>query len=96
MANNQLNIKSINVAEFKTIDNARVMEILPLAQQGDEGAREELVHGNLKLVLGVVKKFNIRKENIDDIFQVGCLGLLKAIDSFDFNLGVRFPHMLLQ
>ena len=90
MANNQLNIKNINVAEFKTIDNARVMEILPLAQQGDEGAREELVHGNLKLVLSVVKKFNDSKENIDDIFQVGCLGLLKAIDNFDFNLGVRF------
>jgi len=90
MARNRVEITGINTAELIPITNERMMEILPLAQSGDECAREELVHGNLKLVLSVVKKFNNRKENLDDIFQVGCLGLLKAIDNFDFSHGVRF------
>ena len=89
MARNRVEITGINTAELVPITNERMMEILPLAQQGDADAREELVHGNLKLVLSVVKKFNNRKENLDDIFQVGCLGLLKAIDNFDFSHGVR-------
>ena len=90
MARNRVEITGINTAELVPIKNERMMEILPLAKSGDEDAREELVHGNLKLVLSVVKKFNNRKENLDDIFQVGCLGLLKAIDNFDFSHGVRF------
>lgn len=90
MARNRVEITGINTSELIPIKNERMMEILPLAQKGDEEAREELVHGNLKLVLSVVKKFNNRKENLDDIFQVGCLGLLKAIDNFDFSHGVRF------
>ena len=90
MARNRVEITGINTADLIPIKNERMMEILPLAQGGDEDAREELVHGNLKLVLSVVKKFNNRKENLDDIFQVGCLGLLKAIDNFDFSHGVRF------
>ena len=90
MARNRVEITGINTAELVPIKNERMMEILPLAKSGDEDAREELVYGNLKLVLSVVKKFNNRKENLDDIFQVGCLGLLKAIDNFDFSHGVRF------
>ena len=90
MARNRVEITGINTSELIPITNERMMEILPLAQEGNEDAREELVHGNLKLVLSVVKKFNNRKENLDDIFQVGCLGLLKAIDNFDFSHGVRF------
>lgn len=90
MARNRVEITGINTSELVPITNERMMEILPIAQSGDEIAREELVHGNLKLVLSVVKKFNNRKENLDDIFQVGCLGLLKAIDNFDFSHGVRF------
>ena len=90
MARNRVEITGINTSDLIPIKNERMMEILPLAQKGDEDAREELVHGNLKLVLSVVKKFNNRKENLDDIFQVGCLGLLKAIDNFDFSHGVRF------
>ena len=90
MAKNRVEITGINTSELVPITNERMMEILPLAQQGDEEAREELVHGNLKLVLSVVKKFNNRKENLDDVFQVGGLGLLKAIDNFDFSHGVRF------
>ena len=90
MARNRVEITGINTSELIPITNERMMEIIPLAQNGDECAREELVHGNIKLVLSVVKKFNNRKENLDDIFQVGCLGLLKAIDNFDFSHGVRF------
>ena len=90
MARNRVEITGINTSDLIPIKNERMMDILPLAQNGDEDAREELVHGNLKLVLSVVKKFNNRKENLDDIFQVGCLGLLKAIDNFDFSHGVRF------
>ena len=90
MARNRVEITGINTSELIPITNERMMEILHLAQEGNEDAREELVHGNLKLVLSVVKKFNNRKENLDDIFQVGCLGLLKAIDNFDFSHGVRF------
>ncbi len=90
MARNRVEITGINTSELVPITNERMMEILPLAQKGDEAAREELVHGNIKLVLSVVKKFNNRKENLDDVFQVGCLGLLKAIDNFDFSHGVRF------
>lgn len=90
MARNRVEITGINTAELIPITNERMMEIIPLAQKGDESAREELVYGNIKLVLSVVKKFNNRKENLDDIFQIGCLGLLKAIDNFDFSHGVRF------
>ena len=90
MARNRVEITGINTSELIPITNERMMEIITLAQNGDECAREELVHGNIKLVLSVVKKFNNRKENLDDIFQVGCLGLLKAIDNFDFSHGVRF------
>lgn len=90
MARNRVEITGINTAELIPITNERMMEIIPLAQQGDDSAREELVYGNIKLVLSVVKKFNNRKENLDDIFQIGCLGLLKAIDNFDFCHGVRF------
>ena len=90
MARNRVEITGINTSELIPITNERMMEIIPLAQDGDPDAREELVQGNIKLVLSVVKKFNNRNENLDDIFQVGCLGLLKAIDNFDFSHGVRF------
>lgn len=90
MGRTRVEITGINTSSLVPISNERMMEILPSAQEGVEEAREELVHGNIKLVLSVVRKFNNRKENLDDIFQVGCLGLLKAIDNFDMNQGVRF------
>ena len=61
-----------------------------LVKQGNKKAREDLINGNLKLVLSVVKRFTGRRENLDDIFQVGCVGLIKAIDNFDMDIGVRF------
>ncbi len=59
-------------------------------QEGDQKAREELVNGNLRLVLSVIQRFTQRGENLDDLFQVGCIGLIKSIDNFDISQNVRF------
>ena len=90
MARHKVEICGVNTANLKVLSNEEMVELFKKVKQGDMLARERLVNGNLKLVLSVVKKFNNRKENLDDIFQVGCLGLLKAIDNFDFSHGVRF------
>ena len=86
----RVEITGINTAELKTIPNEEMMELIKLSKEGDDEARDNLVYGNLKLILSVIKKFSNRNENLDDLFQVGCLGLLKAIDNFDFEHGVRF------
>lgn len=87
---NRVEITGVNTSQLKTIPNERMMELIVLSQNGDDNARDELVYGNLKLILSVIKKFANRRENLDDLFQVGCLGLLKAIDNFDMVHGVRF------
>ena len=66
------------------------MELLKKVKEGDKTARDKLITGNLRLVLSVIQRFSNRGENPDDLFQVGCIGLMKAIDNFDINLGVRF------
>ena len=65
-------------------------ELLPKVHAGDQEARQELIQGNLRLVLSVIQRFNNRGENVDDLFQVGCIGLMKAIDNFDLEQNVRF------
>ena len=87
---NKVEITGVNTAELKVIDPDLAMELIKKAHEGDLEARDEVVLGNLKLVLSVIKKFNNRGENLDDLFQVGCLGLIKAIDNFDFSHGVKF------
>ena len=87
---NVVEITGVNTAELKVIDSDLVMDLIKRSQEGDLQARDELYQGNMKLVLSVVKKFNNRGENLDDLFQVGSLGLLKAIDNFDFSHGVKF------
>lgn len=87
---NRVEITGINTSELKPMSNDEMMELIPLSQNGDDDARDKLVYGNILLVLSVVKKFSHRKENLDDLFQVGSLGLLKAIDNFDMSHGVRF------
>jgi RNA polymerase sporulation-specific sigma factor len=87
---NRVEITGVNTSELKTLSNERMMELIVKSQNGDDAARDELVLGNLKLILSVIKKFAHRGENLDDLFQVGCLGLLKAIDNFDMSHGVRF------
>ncbi|HEY8445041.1 MAG TPA: RNA polymerase sporulation sigma factor SigG [Bacilli bacterium] len=87
---NRVEITGVNTSQLKTISNEKMMELIVKSQAGDDEARDELVYGNLKLILSVIKKFSNRRENLDDLFQVGCLGLLKAIDNFDMSHGVRF------
>lgn len=87
---NRVEITGINTSELRAISNETTMELLKKTKEGDEEAREKLVYGNLLLVLSVIKKFTNRGENLDDLFQVGCMGLLKAIDNFDVSHGVRF------
>lgn len=86
----KVEISGVNTAKLKTLSNARMMQLIEQAQSGDEDARKELVEGNLKLVLSVVQRFLGRGENPDDLFQVGCIGLLKAIANFDTTKQVRF------
>jgi len=87
---NRVEITGVNTSELKTIPNEKMMELIERSHNGDDSARDELVLGNLKLILSVIKKFAHRGENLDDLFQVGCLGLLKAIDNFDVSHGVKF------
>lgn len=86
----KVEISGVNTAKLKILKNEETMLLLRKAQAGDESAREELVLGNLRLVLSVIQKFASRGENMDDLFQVGCIGLLKAIQNFDLSLDVRF------
>ena len=90
MYKNKVEICGINTAELKTLSDAEKRELLKKAQNGDEKAREELIYGNLRLVLSILQRFSGRKENADDLFQVGCIGLVKAVDNFNLDLDVKF------
>jgi len=83
-------ICGVNTAKLKVLKNDETKRLLLLSKAGDKKAREELIAGNLRLVLSVIQKFTGRGENVDDLFQVGCIGLIKAIDNFDTNQDVRF------
>ena len=86
----KVDICGINTSKLKVLKNEETMELLRRTKQGDMAAREELIAGNLRLVLSVIQKFSNRGENLDDLFQVGCIGLIKAIDNFNTDLDVRF------
>ena len=90
MVLNKVEICGVNTSELPVLKNNQMMELLLKIKEGDEEARQEFVRGNLRLVLSVIQKFNNRGENIDDLFQIGCIGLIKAIDNFDTTLNVRF------
>lgn len=87
---NKVEICGVNTTQLPTFTNEENMRLLRLAQNGDKNARESFIQGNLRLVLSVVQKFSNRNEMPDDLFQVGCIGLLKSIDNFDLSLNVRF------
>ena len=87
---NKVEICGVNTATLKVLSEGEKMELLRRMHEGDSSAREELVNGNLRLVLSVIQRFTQRGENLDDLFQVGCIGLIKAIDNFDITLNVRF------
>ncbi len=87
---NKVEICGVNTSKLPVLSNAKMRELFVLAKQGDEEARSKLVNGNLRLVLSVIHRFNNRGEYVDDLFQVGCIGLIKAIDNFDLAQNVRF------
>ena len=90
MRKNYVEICGIDTSELKTMSEERKRELLLLVKEGDLAAREELIVGNLRLVLSVISKFASRSESANDLFQVGCIGLIKAIDNFNTDLEVRF------
>jgi len=87
---NKVEICGVNTSKLPLLSNDKKMELFTKIKNGDMAARDEFVHGNLRLVLSVIQKFNNRGENIDDLFQVGCIGLIKSIDNFDLSHNVRF------
>ena len=86
----KVEICGVNTSELSVLKNERTMELLGKSQQGSRNARNELIQGTLRLVLSVVQRFANRGEPLDDLVQVGCIGLIKAIDHFDLEQGVRF------
>ena len=86
----KVEICGVNTSKLAVLDSATTRKLLLRVRQGDKAAREELIAGNLRLVLSVIQRFSSRGENIDDLFQVGCIGLIKAIDNFDIRQNVRF------
>ncbi|MBQ6868473.1 MAG: sigma-70 family RNA polymerase sigma factor, partial [Clostridia bacterium] len=86
----KVEICGVNTSKLAVLKNDETMKLLIKAKSGDKNARDELVTGNLKLVLAVLQKFTGRGESSDDLFQIGCIGLIKAIDNFDPVHGVRF------
>lgn len=86
----KVEICGVNTTKLKTLTNDEMRELIHKSKQGDENARQRLIEGNLRLVLSVLQKFAGRGENPDDLFQVGCIGLLKAVQNFDETKDVRF------
>ena len=89
MARHKVEITGVNTANIKVLSHEETKELFIKLKEGDPFARDELIEGNLKLVLSILKRFNNRGENMDDLFQVGCIGLVKAIDNFDLTQEVR-------
>lgn len=90
MLASKVEICGVNTSKLPVLSNAKMRELLEAVRKGDQSAREKLIHGNLRLVLSVIQRFNNRGEYVDDLFQVGCIGLMKAIDNFDLNQNVKF------
>ena len=87
---NKVEICGVNTSKLKVLKESEKVVLLKRIKEGDQDARAQLINGNLRLVLSVVQKFTNRGENLDDLFQVGCIGLIKSIDNFDIAQNVRF------
>ena len=87
---NKVEICGVNTSKLKTLSDEEKKELLDKSKKGDAKAREALIDGNLRLVLSIIQRFTGRRENMDDLFQVGCIGLIKAIDNFNTELDVKF------
>ena len=90
MAYGKVDLCGVDTTRLPVITNERMRQLFPLVHQGDKAARDEFLQGNLRLVLSVIQRFSGRGENVDDLFQVGCIGLMKALDNFDTSQNVRF------
>lgn len=87
---NKVEICGVNTAKLPVLTNAKMRELFKALQSGERSARDKLINGNLRLVLSVIQRFTNRGEYVDDLFQVGCIGLMKAIDNFDLSQNVKF------
>jgi len=87
---NKVEICGVDTAKLPVLNNTKMRELFKKLQAGDEESREKLIQGNLRLVLSVIQRFTNRGEYVDDLFQVGCIGLMKAIDNFDLSQNVKF------
>ena len=85
----KVELSGVNTSGLKVLKNEQTQQLLHRVKQGDQAAREALIEGNLRLVLSVIQRFSNRGENPDDLFQVGCIGLIKAIDNFEVDRGLR-------
>ena len=90
MAGNKVELCGVNTAKLPLLKEEEKEELFARIKEGDEEAREQYIKGNLRLVLSVIKRFSSSSENADDLFQIGCIGLIKAIDNFDTTLQVKF------
>lgn len=90
MARHKVEICGVNTANIKVLSSDEMIDLFRKYQNGNSLAKEDLINGNLKLVLSILKKYNNRIDNMDDLFQVGCIGLIKAIDNFDLSHEVKF------
>ena len=90
MSRHKVEITGVNTSNIKVLTSEETKELFDLYRKGDLSAREKIVDGNLKLVLSILKIFSNSEENKDDLFQIGCVGLLKAVDNFDPSYGVKF------
>lgn len=86
---NKVQIANVNTSKLQVLTNKENKELFKKMKEGDIDAREKLINGNLRLVLSVIQRFGGRGENADDLFQVGCVGLIKAIDNFDTSLDIQ-------
>ena len=89
MSHHKVEIANVNTANIKVLSNEEMINLFKKMKEGDLFAKEELINGNLKLVLSILKSFSSRNENMDDLFQVGVIGLIKAIDNFDLSFGLK-------
>lgn len=87
---NKVEICGVNTSKLKVLTDEEKKTLLLRTKEGDEEARQELICGNIRLVLSIIQRFSTRKENMDDLFQVGCIGLIKAVDNFNTELDVKF------
>ena len=90
MGKYKVDITGINTNNLPVLKNSEMLELFKKYQNGDKQAKEDIVNGNLKLVLSIIKKYNNGKHDMNDLFQVGCIGLIKAVDNFDMSFGVMF------